>query len=447
MCITVRRLSLKFSTMVKLIFVLTFIRLLPNALSQEKGENRLSQEVDRRFSEVEAKVINWRRDIHQHPELSNQEFRTAQLVATHLRNLGMEVKTEVAHTGVVSILNGNKKGLVVALRADMDALPVTEALDLPFASKVKTSYNGQEVGVMHACGHDAHVAILMGVAEVLSTIKDKLPGTIKLIFQPAEESGPEVEAGARLMIREGVLESPKPNVIFGLHVGPYPSGTIWYRSGPAMASGDVFRIVVHGRQTHGANPWAGIDPIVVASQIVLGLQNIVSRQINITEAPAIISIGSIHGGVRANIIPGEVEILGSIRAFDPKMRTDIHERIRNTATLIAQSVGATADVTITLGYAVTMNDPGLTKHMIPVLEKAAKKENTFPAPLLTNSEDFAYYQQQIPGLFFQLGIVPKGQDWTKAAPNHSPNFYIDESALIVGVRALSLLAIEYLNSK
>ncbi len=447
MCITVRQLSLKFSTMVKLILVLTFIRLFPNALAQEKGKNRLSQEIDRRSSEVEAKVINWRRDIHQQPELSNQEFRTAQLVAAHLRNLGIEVKTEVAHTGVVGILNGDKKGFVVALRADMDALPVTEALDLPFASKVKTNYNGQEVGVMHACGHDAHVAILMGVAEVLSTMKDRLPGAVKFIFQPAEESGPEVEAGARLMIREGILESPKPNVIFGLHVGPYPFGTIWYRSGPAMASGDVLRIVVHGRQTHGANPWAGIDPIVVASQIVLGLQNIVSRQINITEAPAIISIGSIHGGVRANIIPGEVEMLGSIRAFDPKMRTDIHERIRSTATLIAQSVGATADVIINLGYPVTVNDPSLTKRMIPVLEKAAGKEKTFPAPLLTNSEDFAYYQQQIPGLFFQLGIVPKDQDWTKAAPNHSPNFYVDESALIVGVRALSLLAIEYLNGK
>lgn len=434
----------KVKAYIKLILILVSLRFLPDALAQEKGNNRLSQEVYRCVSDVEAKVINWRRDIHQHPELSNQEFRTAQLVAAHLRTLGVEVKTEIAHTGVVGILNGNKKGFVVALRADMDALPVTEALDLPFASKVKTNYNGQEVGVMHACGHDAHVAILMGVAEVLSAMKDKLTGTVKFIFQPAEESGPEVEAGARLMIREGVLESPKPNVIFGLHVGPYPSGTIWYRSGSAMASGDVFRIVVHGRQTHGANPWAGIDPIVVASQIVLGLQNIVSRQINITEAPAIISIGSIHGGVRANIIPGEVEILGTIRAFDPKMRIDIHERIRNTATLIAQSVGATADVTITLGYPVTMNDPSLTERMIPVLEKAAGKEKTFPGPLLTNSEDFAYYQQQIPGLFFQLGIVPNDQDWTKAAPNHSPSFYIDENALIVGVRALSLLAIEYL---
>lgn len=437
----------KVKAYIKLFQLVALMGFLPKVFAQETGNNRLLQEVDRHSLEVEAKVINWRRDIHQHPELSNQEFRTAQLVATHLQKLGMDVKTEVAHTGVVAILYGNKKGSVVALRADMDALPVTEALDLPFASKVRTNYNGQETGVMHACGHDAHVAILMGVAEVLSAMKDKLPGAVKFIFQPAEEIGPEVEAGARLMIREGVLESPKPNVIFGLHVGLSPSGTIWYRSGAALASGDVFRIVIHGRQTHGANPWAGIDPIVVASQIVLGLQNIVSRQINITEAPAIISIGSIHGGVRANIIPGEVEILGSIRAFDPKMRIDIHERIRDTATLIAQSVGATADVTITLGYPVTINDPGLTKRMIPVLEKAAGKEKTFPGPLLTNSEDFAYYQEQIPGLFFQLGIIPKDQDWTKAAPNHSPNFFVDESALIVGVRALSLLAIDYLNVK
>ena len=315
----------------------------------------------------------WRRDIHEHPELGNREFRTAALVAEHLRALGMEVRTEVGHTGVVATLRGGRPGPVVALRADMDALPVTELVDLPFASKVRTTYNGQEVGVMHACGHDNHVAILMGVADVLASVKDDLPGSVKFIFQPAEEGAPSGErGGAELMLEEGAFENPTPEAVFGLHVAPGPLGHLSYRSGSAMASSDGLRIVVRGRQTHGAIPWGGIDPIVVSSQIVLGLQTIASRQLPVTLTPSIITIGSIHGGVRGNIIPDEVEMVGTIRTFDEEVREDIHRRIRQTAELIAASAGATAEVFISEGYPVTENDPALTERMVPTLQRVAE---------------------------------------------------------------------------
>ncbi|MCY4510662.1 MAG: amidohydrolase, partial [Acidobacteria bacterium] len=320
----------------------------------------LRQAAEERARAVEPRVVTWRRDIHQHPELSNREFRTAALVADHLRSLGMEVRTEVAHTGVVATLRGGRPGPVVALRADMDALPVTEQVDLPFASRERAIYNGQEVGVMHACGHDNHVAILMGVADVLASVRDDLPGTVKFIFQPAEEGAPEGErGGAELMLEEGAFENPRPEVIFGLHVGPNRVGQLTYRAGSAMASADWLRIVVRGRQTHGAAPWGGVDPIVVSSQIVLGLQTIASRQLPVTLTPSIITIGSIHGGVRGNIIPDEVEMVGTIRTFDAEVRQDIHRRIRRTAEQIAASAGATAEVEITHGYPVTVNDPGL----------------------------------------------------------------------------------------
>ena len=414
-------------------------------MAQDHQINSLIFEIDRLSSNIEAKVIEWRRDIHQHPELSNREFRTAKLVADHLRRLGMDVATEVAHTGVVGILHGRKIHPVVALRADMDALPVTEALDLPFASKVRTTYNGREVGVMHACGHDAHTAILMGVAEVLATLGDKLPGSVKFIFQPAEEGAPAGEdGGAELMIREGVLENPKPDALFGLHVFPFKEGQIEYRAGPIMASVDALRIVVRGRQTHGAAPWGGIDPIVVSSQIVLGLQTIVSRQLDITEAPAIISIGSIHGGVRSNIIPDKVEMVGTIRSLDSKMRREIHKRIEDTVTMIAKSGGATAEVTISLGSPVTVNDPDLTSRMIPTLERVVGKENLLRVPPKTVSEDVSYYLQRIPGLYFFLGIASEDADPEKVAMNHSPYFFVDEDALIVGVRALANLAVDFM---
>ena len=425
---------------------LTFV-VLAIASPLQPQASRLDAEVDRRAVQVQAKVVAWRRDIHAHPELSNRETRTADLVAQHLRSLGIEVRTGVAHTGVVGVLRGGRPGPVVALRADMDALPVTEEVDVPFASKVRATYNGQEVGVMHACGHDAHVAILMGVAEVLAGMRGDLPGTVKFIFQPAEEGAPAGErGGADLMIEAGALENPKPGAIFGLHVFPFPAGEIRYRSGGTMASSDAFRIVVRGRQTHGAIPWAGIDPIVIASQIVLGLQTIASRQVDVTTAPAIVTVGAINGGVRYNIIPDSVVMIGTIRAFDAAVRRDIHERVHRTAESIAQSAGASALVVIDTGPPVTYNDPALTERMLPSLRAAAGPSHVALGPLITAAEDFSRYQQRIPGLFFFLGITPPGTDPRTVAANHSPRFFVDEAAFPVGVRALAHAAVDYLSA-
>ena len=409
--------------------------------------NRLSTEIDRRAAQVHDKVIAWRRDIHQHPELSNRETRTAELVAQHLRSLGLDVRTGVAKTGVVAVLRGGRPGPVVALRADMDALPVTEEVDLPFASKVRTTFNGQEVGVMHACGHDTHVAMLMGAAEVLAGMRRDLPGTIKFIFQPAEEGAPTGErGGAEVMIEEGALENPKPSAIFGLHVLPYPVGEIRYRPGGAMASSDAFRVVVRGRQTHGAQPWAGIDPVVVAAQIVLGLQTIASRQVDVTATPAIVTVGAINGGVRYNIIPDSVVMVGTIRAFDSAVRRDIHQRVRRTAESIAQSAGASALVTVDTGPPVTFNDPALTERMLPTLRRVAGANGVQLNNPLTPAEDFSRYQERIPGLFVFLGIAPRGAAPSSIAPNHSPRFFVDEAALPTGVRVLTHLAVDYLTT-
>jgi amidohydrolase len=408
--------------------------------------NKLDAQVDRLLSQVQGKVVAWRRDIHEHPELSNRETRTSELVANHLRALGMEVRTGVAHTGVVGILRGGKPGPVVALRADMDALPVTEEVDVPFASKVRTTYNGQDVGVMHACGHDAHTAMLMGAAEVLAGVRKELPGTVKFIFQPAEEGAPAGErGGAQLMIEEGALDDPKPSAIFGLHVLPFAAGEIRYRPGGIMASADAFRIVVRGRQTHGAQPWNGIDPIVVASQIVLGLQTITSRQIDLTAGADVITVGAISGGVRFNIIPDSVVMQGTIRTFDTAVRNDIHQRVRRTAESIAQSAGATAQVVIDTFTAVTYNDPALTEQLLPTLREVAGANHVSLTQPITPAEDFSRYQQRIPGVFFFLGITPPGTDPTKAAPNHSPRFFVDEAALPVGVKALAHAAVDYLS--
>ena len=407
-----------------------------------------AREIERRTQEVLPRVVSWRRDLHEHPELGNRETRTAAIVAEHLRKLGMEVKTGVAHTGVVGILRGGKPGKVVALRADMDALPVTEEVDLPFASKVRTTWNGQDVGVMHACGHDNHVSILMGVAEVLAGMKDQIPGTVKFLFQPAEEGAPEgEEGGAELMIKQGAFEAPRPDAVFGLHVFPFPVGTIAYKTGGAMASGDTLNIVVHGTQTHGAMPWRGVDPIVVASQVVLGLQTIASRQLDVTLAPSIITLGSIHGGVRSNIIPDKVELVGTIRTFDEGHRAEIHRRVQKTAESIAAASGARAEVTITKGYPVTVNDPALTERMLATLKRVAGPDKVVAVPPTTTSEDFSYFAQQAPGLFLFLGVTPADQDALKAAPNHSPRFFADEGALPVGVRALSALAMDYLTGR
>ena len=426
------------------IIPLLFLAAAPSARAQN---SRLDTEVDRRAALVQSKVVAWRRDIHEHPELSNRETRTADLVAQHLRSLGIEVRTGVAHTGVVGVLRGGKPGPVVALRADMDALPVTEEVDVPFASKARATYNGQDVGVMHACGHDAHTAMLMGVAEVLAGMRSELPGTVKFIFQPAEEGAPVGEqGGAELMIQEGALENPKPAAIFGLHVFPFATGEIRYRPEGTLASSDRFSIVVRGRQTHGAQPWKGIDPIVVAAQIVLGLQTIASRQIDVTAAPAIVTVGAINGGIRYNIIPDSVGMIGTIRTFDTAVRDDIHARVRRTAESIAQSAGATALVTIDTATAVTYNDPALTEKILPSLRATAGASHVALTTPITAAEDFSRYQQRIPGVFFFLGIVPPGTDPTKAAPNHSPRFYVDEAALPLGVRTMARLAVDYLSS-
>lgn len=398
------------------------------------------------FEAIEPKVIEWRRDIHEHPELSNREFRTAAKVADHLRALDFdEVKTGIAHTGVVGTLRGGKPGPVIALRADMDALPVREQTDLPFASEAKAEYDGEEVSVMHACGHDTHVAMLMGAAEILANNRELLSGTVKFIFQPAEEGAPAgEEGGAALMIEEGVLDPPNaPEAIFGLHAWPMPVGTLSYRAGSFMAASDHLEIDIRGRQTHGSSPWHGVDPIYVASQIVTALQGIPSRQLDITKGPAVITIGSIHGGVRGNIIPDDVHMVGTIRTFDAGVREELHAKLRKTVNLIAEASGASVTVTIEAYAPVTGNDPGLLEKMMPTVEWAAGKSNVIEHPLITGAEDFAYYEKRIPGMFLMLGINQEGVGPGQAASNHSPLFYVNEDALIVGVRALVGFALDY----
>ncbi len=401
-------------------------------------------QLEKLVRKVTPRVVEWRRDIHQHPELGNRETRTSALVAAHLEKLGMEVKTGVAHTGVVGLLKGGKPGPVVALRADMDALPVTEQVDLPFASKVRTMYNGQEVGVMHACGHDAHTSILMGVAEVLSGMKKDLRGSVKFIFQPAEEGAPEgEEGGASMMIAEGVLQNPRPEAIFGLHVFPAPPGTLGYRSGGIMASADAFKMRISGAQTHGAQPWAGTDPIVVSAQIVQALQLIPARQTDTTVAPVVVSVGSIHGGLRSNIIPDYVDLEGTIRILDPSLRDGVLMRIERTAVNIAEASGAKAEVTI-LPYApVTFNDPAMVRKMLPTLQRVAGPGLVEARPV-TPAEDFAFMLEEVPGIYLFLGINDKGVSMQDAAPNHSPFFRINEDVLPLGVKTLSALVVDYM---
>lgn len=404
--------------------------------------------IDTLADAVEADVISWRHHLHANPELSNHEEQTAAYVAAHLRGLGIEVQTGVAGHGVVGLLKGGRPGPVVALRADMDALPVTERTGLPYASEVKADYAGKEVGVMHACGHDAHVAILMGTAEILAGVREELAGTVKFIFQPAEEGAwPAPEWGAKQMISEGVLENPKVDAIFGLHVwSSMHSGVIGVRSGPVMASSDFLRITVTGKQTHAAAPWQGIDPITVSAQVALGIQNVASRQINILGSPSIVSIGTIHGGDRNNIIPDEVVMTGTIRTFDPEVRTAYHERVTRTAEKIAEAAGAKAEVYIgaDTGYAPTINHAKLTEQMKDVLVSVAGEERVVAHDLTTGSEDFSFFQQQVPGVFFFLGVTPAGTDLSTVAANHSPLFLVDDAALKTGVRAMANLAAEYL---
>ena len=395
---------------------------------------------------IEPQVIAWRRDFHQHPELSNREVQTSAKVAAHLQALGFdEVHTGIAHTGVVGLLKGGKPGPVVALRADMDALPVQEPPGLPFASTVTADYNGKTVPVMHACGHDAHTAILMGVASVLAGMKAELPGTVAFIFQPAEEGPPEGEkGGARLMLEEGLMaRTQKPGAIFGLHVWPNVPGSLAYRVQGQMAASDRLKIVVTGKQVHGSSPWKGVDPINVSAQIMTALQAIPSRQLDITKAPSVITIGSIHGGVRGNIIPDRVEMVGTLRNFDETVRSEAHARLRRTATAIAEAAGGRAEVDITEQTVVTWNDPTLAQRMRPTLEKAAPGQ-VLESPLVMAGEDFSYYQREIPGLFVFLGINKPGVKAEDAATNHSPEFFVNEAALVTGVRALGMLATDWL---
>ena len=417
-----------------------------SATSQGQNTTALKAKIAQKAESLEAKVVAWRRDFHQNPELGNREFKTAEKVANHLKSLGIEVQTGVGKTGVVGILKGGKPGPVVALRADMDGLPVKERVDIPFASKAIGEYNGQPVGVMHACGHDTHVAILMGTAEILASMKSELKGTVKFVFQPAEEGAPEgEEGGAALMIKEGVLENPKVDVIFGLHINAQTEvGKITYRPGGTMASSDWFKIKVKGKQTHGASPWEGIDPIVTASQIVMGLQTIVSRNAPITESAAVVTVGQITGGVRSNIIPEEVNMNGTIRTLDPAVQEMIHARVAQIATNIAQSAGATAEVKITKMCPITFNDIALTENMIPTLESVAGKENVSITAAATGAEDYAFYQQKIPGLFFFLGGAPKGKPKRETAPHHTPDFYIDESGFVLGMKSMASLVVDYM---
>ena len=420
------------------------VALLP---SPAAGQAALPPDVEASVVEIESLVIDWRRDIHQNPELGNREFRTAEMVANHLRSLGIEVETGVAHTGVIGVLRGGRPGPTVLLRADMDALPVTEVLDLPYASNVTTTYNGEEVGVMHACGHDTHVAILMGAASVLAGMREDLPGTVKFMFQPAEEGAPEgEEGGADLMIREGLLSDPDVDAAFALHVWSQGEvGNLFWVEGGMFASADAFRIVVRGAQTHGGYPWDGIDPIAISAQIIIALQTIVSREMKLIDGASVVTVGKIEGGVRSNIIPDEVTMDGTIRALDPGHRAHIHERVRALATGIAESMRGTAEVTIPvgLGYPVTFNDPELLRRMIPVLESVAPGRTHATTPV-TGAEDFAFVAERVPSVYIRLGGRPADVAEEDAPAHHTPDFFIDDSGLGVGVRALVAMTLEYM---
>lgn len=417
--------------------------------AHSQTQTKRQTQIEQMARAIEPTIIEWRRHFHQNPELSNRETKTAARIAEHLRSLGIEVQTGIAHTGVVGLLKGGKPGPVIALRADMDALPVVERNDLPFASKVTTTFNDQEVGVMHACGHDTHMAMLMGVAEILASMKKDLKGTVKFIFQPAEEGAPKgEEGGAELMVKAGVLENPKVDVIFGLHISSQTAlGNITYRSGGLMASVNDMKIVVKGRQAHGAAPWSSIDPIVTSAQIINNLQTIVSRNLDITQNAGVVTVGSIHGGVRSNIIPEQVEMWGTVRALSVEDEKLLISRIKQIATNTAEANGATVDVEIPYSshYPVTYNDPELTTKVVPSLEKAAGKENVHVIAPHTGAEDFSFFQEKVPGFFFFIGGCPPDVDPTKAPSHHTPDFMIDERGMLTGVKAMLHLTLDYMD--
>ncbi|WDD99987.1 amidohydrolase [Thalassomonas actiniarum] len=407
-------------------------------------------QVDRLADQVEGDVIKWRRHFHQYPELSNREFETAKTIAKYLESLGLEVQTGIAKTGVVAVLDSGKPGPVVALRADIDALPVTESVDLPFASKVRTTHEGFDVGVMHACGHDTHIAMLMGAAKILTTMKDQLKGKVKFIFQPAEEGAPAGETGgAEVMVKEGVLKSPDVDVIFGLHISSDQDvGTVYYREGGIMAAVDPFKVVIKGKQSHGAYPWNSVDPIVTSAQVIMGLQTIVSREVELIDSAAVVTIGMIHGGNRSNIIPNEVEMVGTIRTLNPNIRQHIHKAVHNKVNSIAKSMNASAEVTLPLDYSypITYNEPSLMRKMLPVLQATAGKDNAKVTGAVTGAEDFSFFQEEVPGLYLFVGGKNKNLPKSQAPDHHTPEFRIDESGMKLGVRLLSNLTLDYMHN-
>ncbi len=417
-----------------------FIILLSNFIAFSQSE------IEKDITSIESKVIEWRRDFHQHPELSNREFKTAEKIAAHLKSLGIEVQTGVAKTGVVGLLKGDNPGKVVALRADMDALPVTERNDLPFKSEVITTFLDTTTGVMHACGHDTHIAILMAVAEILSKHKDQIHGTVKFIFQPAEEGPPPgEEGGARLMVKEGVLDNPKVDAIFGLHINSAtPVGTIKYKTGGILAAVERFVITVKGKQTHGSQPWSGVDPILISAKIIDGLQTIISRESNLLIEPAVITVGKITSGTRFNIIPESAELIGTVRTLDSDMRTHIIKRMTEMSETIAKAFGGTATIEFQNTAAVTYNDPSLVEEMLPTLKAQAGEEHVVIMKASTGGEDFSFFQEVVPGFYFFLGGMTPGN--TEAFPHHTPDFQIDESGMLLGVKALTNMAIDYLNN-
>lgn len=407
--------------------------------------NSLTGEINTHADRILPEVIKWRRHLHKFPELGNREFKTAEYIEKHLRGLGLDVRTKVAKTGVVGILKGSMPGPVIGLRADIDGLPVTERAKVEFKSTEKAQYEGREVGVMHACGHDTHVAMLLGTAEVLTKMKDKIRGTVVFIFQPAEEGPPAgEEGGAALMVKEGVMDNPKIDAIFGIHINSATEiGKIRYKSGSVMAAADWFTIKIRGKQTHGSQPWGGIDPIVTASSIIQGLQTIVSRQSELTKAPVVITVGKINGGVRENIIPEELTMAGTIRTLDDDMQKDVHQRIKHTAAKIAESFGATAEVTIDTKTLVTYNTPELVNQMLPSLQNAVGKENVAEMEWTTGAEDFSYYRLKAPAFFFFVGGMPKGMNPKDAFPHHTPDFFIDDSRLDVGIKAFANIVFDF----
>lgn len=413
-------------------------------------EQKVLQEALKQAAEIESKMVDWRHDVHQNPELSNREFNTAKKVAAHLRSLGIEVQENVAKTGVVGILRGGKPGPVVGLRADMDALPVTERVDLPWASKVTSNYNGIETGVMHACGHDTHVAILMATAEILAKMQDDLRGTVKFVFQPAEEGPPPgEEGGAKLMVKEGVLKNPDVEIMIGLHINSMtPVGQVRYKAGGTMAAADRWVMKIHGKQSHGSTPWTGIDPVVTSAMIINGMQTVISRQTELTKEAAVLSVGLIRGGVRNNIIPEEVEMIGTIRTLDTDMQDKLHADFRRVAENIAEGMGATIDLKIEKMVPVTYNDPELTRQLVPYIANAIGGENIIERKAVTGAEDFSFFAEEVPSFYFFVGGCPEGQDPATAAPHHTPDFYVDDAGMLTGLKSMLATTIGYMyNSK